>query len=129
MANRKTGRPLRVDYDPATERIVVQLANGADFSLPVSIIPRVARATEEERADVAPSTTEPGIRWDALDLEIYVPLLMAMLIGEDAWKRAAGRQLGSITSAAKARASRANGAKGGRPKKAQHTALGGRAAR
>lgn len=116
MASRKAMRPVRVAYDGATERVVVQLANGADFSLPVAIIPRVSRATLAERADVSPTEGEPGIRWNALDLEIYVPLLIAMLIGEDAWKSAAGRRLGSITSAAKARASRANGAKGGRPK-------------
>lgn len=116
MASRRGVRPVRVRYDSTTERVVVQLANGADFSLPVSAIPRVARASAAERSDVTPTKREPGIRWNALDLEIYVPLLIAMLIGEEGWKSAAGRRLGSITSAAKARASRANGAKGGRPR-------------
>ncbi len=110
-------RTAQVTYDPATEQVAVMLTNGASFRVPVSIFPDVAEATEEVRASVRLSSDGDGLRWDALDVDYYWPYLMGELLGQAAWRRAASRTLASMTSPAKRRAARANGRKGGRPRK------------
>jgi hypothetical protein len=113
----RRAREARVRYDPETEQIAVELSNGASFRVPVNIFPDVAESSEEVRAAVRLSSDGDGLRWDALDVDYYWPYLMGELLGQDAWRRAASRGLGGVTSPAKARAARANGAKGGRPRK------------
>lgn len=109
--------PVRVVYDSVGQHVVVYLSNGAYLSIPASIIPGVAEASEEDRAAVSITTDAPGVQWDRLELAIYVPLLIGMLMGERAWRSAAVSAFAGIKSPAKARAARANGAKGGRPRK------------
>ncbi len=59
-----------------------------------------------------------NLHWPALDVDLYVPALVAGIFGTRAWMaRELARVAGRKTSAAKAVASRANGAKGGRPRK------------
>jgi uncharacterized protein DUF2442 len=115
-------RGARVHLDAETAQVVVALANGASFRVPVNVFPDVAEASEADRAAVRLSSDGDGLRWDALDVDYYWPYLMAVLLGEDAWRRAATKGFASLTSPAKARASRANGAKGGRPRKRTTTA-------
>lgn len=55
-----------------------------------------------------------GLHWEELDVDLSLPGLMAGLFGTKAWM---ARRAGQATSAAKAAAARANGAKGGRPRK------------
>jgi hypothetical protein len=52
-----------------------------------------------------------------LDVDIYVPGLVGVAFGKRLFAAATGRTGGSRTSKAKAAAARANGAKGGRPRK------------
>ena len=55
-----------------------------------------------------------GLHWDALDADLSIPGLLAGLFGTKAFM---ARHAGRATSPAKAAAARANGAKGGRPRK------------
>ena len=55
-----------------------------------------------------------GLHWEALDVDLSVPGLMAGLFGTKAYM---ARRAGQATSAAKAAAARENGRKGGRPRK------------
>ncbi len=54
-----------------------------------------------------------GLHWEALDVDLSVPALMAESFGTKTWMRELARRAGSV----KAAAARVNGAKGGRPKK------------
>jgi hypothetical protein len=58
------------------------------------------------------------LRWASLDVDLYVPALVAGIFGTRSWMT---RELAAIAgrskSAAKAAAARANGKKGGRPRK------------
>jgi hypothetical protein len=56
-----------------------------------------------------------GLHWESLDLDYTVPGLMNGVFGTAKWMAA---KAGRATSPAKAAAARANGAKGGRPRKA-----------
>ncbi len=107
----------RASYDAETGHVVVTLTNGASFRVPVSVFPDVAESSDTVRHTVRLGTDGRGLRWDALDSEYRWPYLMGVLLGPDAWKQASISTFAGIKSPAKARAARANGAKGGRPRK------------
>jgi hypothetical protein len=56
--------------------------------------------------------TGHGLHWEALDVDLSVPGVLAGLFGTRAHM---ARHAGQATSPAKAAAARANGARGGRP--------------
>ena len=59
-----------------------------------------------------------GLHWPRFDADVYVPGLMAGALGSRTWMaRQLGAQGGRASTPAKAAAARANGAKGGRPRK------------
>jgi hypothetical protein len=58
-----------------------------------------------------------GLHWPQLDADLSVQALLEGVFGSRAWRRAHAARAGSVKSEAKALAARANGAKGGRPKK------------
>jgi hypothetical protein len=60
-----------------------------------------------------------NLHWPALDVDLHVLALVPGIFGIQAWMtRALARAAGQATSPAKAAAARANGAKGGHPRKA-----------
>jgi hypothetical protein len=66
-------------------------------------------------ADVAVIGAGFGLHWPALDLDYTAPRLVNGVFSTAKWMAA---RAGRTSSAAKAAAARANGAKGGRPRKA-----------
>ncbi len=57
-----------------------------------------------------------GLHWEALDLDLSVPALVASIFEGSTWMAELGRAGGRRSSAAKASAARKNGQKGGRPR-------------
>ena len=101
-------------YDGKNDRIIVDLTNGCTFAFPPRLAQGLEAATEEELTSVEILGAGYGLHWEALDADLSVPGLLSGLFGTRAhMARIAGR----VTSPAKAAAARANGAKGGRPKK------------
>jgi hypothetical protein len=107
--------PSSVRFDVSSERIIVDFVNGASFIFPARSIEGLEEATVEEMADVA-LLGETGLHWEALDLDYSIAGLMSGIFGSKAFMDAR-RRGGQSRSEAKVAASRANGAKGGRPKK------------
>ena len=70
-----------------------------------------------ELADVAVGVAGVGVRWERLDEDLTIAGLARVALGRQALLQASGAVGGSVRTAAKADASRANGLKGGRPRK------------
>ena len=102
----RSGRLLRVD-----------LANGATVIIPVDLIPGLDHASDRDIAEVTVGPAGVALRWDRLDLDLTVAGLATFAIGIRTLHRAAGASAGAVKSRAKAKSSRLNGAKGGRPRK------------
>lgn len=107
-------RAVRASYDPKAGRVVIDLANGCVFAFPPHLAEGLEAATPEQLAEVEVLGTGAGVHWEALDVDLSVAGLLAGLFGTRAFM---ARQAGQAKSPAKAAASRANGAKGGRPRK------------
>lgn len=106
-------------YEPRRRLVTVELSNGALFSFP----PRLAQGLADARiADLSEIEVSPAgtlLRWPRLDVALGVQNLLAGIFGSRWWMRELAARAGRTRSAARAAASRANGAKGGRPRKAE----------
>lgn len=103
-----------VRYDAKSERIVVDLTNGATFAFPPRLVEGLEGATAAQLAEVEVSGAGGGLHWETLDVDYSVPGLVNGVFGTAKWMAA---RAGRTASPAKAAAARANGAKGGRPRK------------
>jgi hypothetical protein len=107
-------RAAKARYDRGRGRIVVDLTNGCTFAFPARLAQGLESASDDELAAVEILGAGFGLHWEALDADLSIPGLLAGVFGTRAhMARIAGR----TTSPAKAAAARANGAKGGRPRK------------
>lgn len=107
-------RAAAARYDRASSRVIVDLENGCTFAFPPRLAQKLEGASDDQLAAIAILGNGYGLHWEELDVDLSLPGLMAGIFGTKAWM---ARRAGQATSLAKAAASRANGAKGGRPRK------------
>ncbi|MEX6507348.1 DUF2442 domain-containing protein [Jiella sp. M17.18] len=111
---RRQPLPAAATYDRRSGRIVVEFENGAAFMVPARLLQGLQDASDDDLASVE-LLGETGLHWEALDVDLSIAGLMAGIFGTARFMAQRG---GASRSPAKASAARANGAKGGRPKKA-----------
>jgi hypothetical protein len=107
-------RAAAAGYDRRGKRVIVELANGCTFAFPPKLAQGLETATEEQLSQVEIMGAGYGLHWEALDADLSVPGLLAGLFGTRAYL---AQHAGRAKSPAKAAAARANGAKGGRPRR------------
>jgi hypothetical protein len=95
-------------YDRRSGRVVIHLNSGALVGFPLSALPGLEQATPEDLGRIVVEGGGYGLRVESLDADISMPQLLADQLGSTIMKRAITR----------AKASRANGHLGGRPRKA-----------
>ena len=110
-------RAASVRYDRQLDRMVVDLTNGCTFAFPPRVAQGLEQATPDQLADVEILGKGYGLHWESVDVDLSIPGLMAGIFGTKSYM---ARHAGQATSPAKAAAARANGAKGGRPRKSAH---------
>ena len=110
-------RAVAARYDSASGRIVVDLANGCTFAFPARRVQELEAASDAEIAEVEIAGAGFALHWPARDADLSLAGLMHGTFGTKAWMTELARRAGRATSPAKAAAARANGAKGGRPRK------------
>lgn len=113
--------PKSVHFEPASGRIVVNFQNGSAFIVPARLLQGLEEASDNDLADVS-LAGETGLHWERLDVDYTIDGLMRGLFGTAGFMDAA-RRGGLSRSDAKVAASRANGTRGGRPRKSK-SALG-----
>lgn len=114
VARRSEPRAISARYDAGADRVVVELTNGCAFVFPPHLAQGLKGARPEQLAAVEVQGSGYGLHWEALDADLSVPGLMAGLFGTAAHM---ARLAGQAKSPAKAAAARANGTKGGRPRR------------
>jgi hypothetical protein len=115
LARQTEPRATSATYDARTDRLTVELSNGAVFIVPRGLIQGLQAASPEQIAAVKVMPRGAALHWEELDVQMGVPQLVSGVFGTRAWMSELARLGGSATTEKKAVAARANGAKGGRP--------------
>ncbi len=105
-----------VRYDSRRGLIVITLEGGCEFSFPVALAEGLADAPRSKLAKIKISPNGLGLHWPLLDADLYVPGLIEGAFGSRRWMQQIGKIGGASRSPVKARASRENGKRGGRPR-------------
>lgn len=103
-------------YDAETLSLVLAFADGSRFTLPIRSLAALAHAADDEVSDVKVIGGDV-LHFEKLDAFYEVPALMAQRVGINALMAHLAGRAGKVSTPAKAAAARANGAKGGRPRK------------
>jgi hypothetical protein len=111
-------RAATVRYDGRSGRVIVELTNGCTFAFPPKLAQGLEAASEEQLSQVEILGAGSGLHWEALDADLSIPGLLAGLFGTKVYL---AQQAGRSTSPAKAAAARANGTKGGRPRRSANS--------
>jgi len=117
LSDKAEPRAAEVRYDRRSNRIIIELRNGASFLFPPELAQGLRGASARDLANIQVTPSGEGLRWPSLDADFSLPGLMMGMFGNKAWMAEFARRGGSATSPAKAASSRANGRKGGRPRK------------
>ena len=104
-------------YDAGADSVELRFRGGGSMSIPRAIVPGLERASASKLEPVVVSPAGDALSWPSLDVDVYVPGLVERAFGTRLFAASTGRRGGRRRSKAKAAAAKANGAKGGRPRK------------
>ena len=111
-------RATAARYDRASGRVVIDLMNGCSYIFPANLVEDLANASDADLAIVEVTGLGFNLYWPALEVDLYVPAVVSGIFGTKSWMtRELARRAGQVKSPAKTAAVRANGMKGGRPRK------------
>jgi hypothetical protein len=114
MARGPIARAARYDFRRGL--IVIALEGGCEFAFPAALAEGLADAPRSKLTKIKISPNGLGLHWPLLDADLYVPGLIEGAFGSGRWMQQIGKLGGLSRSATKAKASRENGKRGGRPK-------------
>ncbi len=109
-----------VRFDSRSKRLVFSLSSGLDLVFPTESVPELKGTSASSLTDYEISPSGLGVYFPKLDVDLYLPSLLSNFMGSKHWLASEmGKSGGKQSSVAKAKASKANGKLGGRPKKIQ----------
>jgi Protein of unknown function (DUF2442) len=112
-------RAVKSWYEISSSRVFIEIKNGVVMGFPSQLLEGLKLATPEQLAEVEVTPSGYGLHWESLDVDLGVPQLVAGIFGTKTWMKELGRLGGLAKSTAKAKASKENGKRGGRPRKAK----------
>lgn len=104
-------------YDSAADAIELAFKGGGSMTIPRTVVPGLGRVSASKLGAVVVSPAGDALSWPSLDVDVYVPGLVERAFGTRLFAASTGRRGGRRRSKTKAAAAKANGAKGGRPRK------------
>ena len=107
-----------VEHIPDLNLLIVGLSNGRRLVFPIEDLQGLGEATRKQIQNYELLGRGTGISFPDLDVDLYVPALIEVVYGNRRWMAHLGKKGGRARTEAKRRAAQANGAKGGRPKRA-----------
>ena len=106
-------------YDAERDRVIVRLTSGVEIGFAPRDAEGLQHASRDDLAMIEVEAFGLGIHFPRLDADLYVPALLEGVLGSKSWMATRlGAAGGRARSGAKAAASRNNGKRGGRPRKA-----------
>lgn len=108
-------RAIDVTFDDG--RFTIHFNNDVIFSFMAESVEAIAMLSSETLVTVELTPSGKGLRWDEPDIDLSIQGLLLGIFGSNLWMKKIAAQGGHSTSEKKKAASRANGKKGGRPKK------------
>jgi hypothetical protein len=108
-------RAKKVLFDDG--KITLHFDNGATFSFLTDSIETISLLSSKILATVELTPSGKGLRWDEPDIDLSIQGLLLGIFGSNVWMKQIASKGGSSSSEKKKVASRANGKKGGRPRK------------
>jgi Protein of unknown function (DUF2442) len=109
-------RVMKVQYEAAEDLVSLWFADGLRISIPRKQLQGLESADKSQLSRIEIVGQGTGLRWPLLDADHYVLGLLEHRFGTRRWMNEIGRKGGLAKSKAKAKASRRNGLRGGRPK-------------
>ena len=107
-----------VRYDRRIGRVVIALSSGLELAFSPHLAQGLEAAKPSDLQEIEISPSELEIHFPKLDADLYLPALLEGLLGSANWAASKmGAKGGKAKTPAKVAAARANGAKGGRPRK------------
>jgi Protein of unknown function (DUF2442) len=116
-AARVEPRAERIRYDRRNKRLVIDLRRGAVVAIPIDFVKELQEATPKQLTAVRASRSGDAVVLDEIDMHISLKGLLRDLVGLTGAAAMMGSAGGKAKSPAKASAARANGKRGGRPRK------------
>jgi len=114
----RTPKAIAARYDRRDDRIVIDLSSGILIAFKPHDAQGLEHATASQLAKIEISPSGLGLRFPALDADLYLPSLLEGFLGSKRWMAARlGRAGGQTRSKEKAAAARSNGRLGGRPRR------------
>lgn len=111
-------RAVAARYDAGRGRVVIALSTGVELGLAPRDVEGLAGASAADLRVIEVEAMGLGIHFPRLDADLYVPALLEGVLGSRRWMAARlGATGGQARTPAKAAAARANGRRGGRPRK------------
>ena len=110
-------RVISAEYEKRPDVVTLHFDDGIRLSIPRMKLQGLHAAETAQLARIEILGRGTGLHWPLLDVDHYVPGLINHVFGTSRWMAELGRRGGSATTKAKVVAARANGKKGGRPKR------------